>query len=170
MVALSSGVRPHLVVMGVAGCGKSSLGAAVAATLGVWLIEGDDFHPPANKAKMSAGQPLDDGDRAGWLDELAAQLAARPAGAVLTCSALKRAYRERLRAGCPGLRFAYIDIDRPTAERRVAARGGHFFVPTLVASQFEALEPPTGEPGLVHLDGTLPMATLHDQVVAALRS
>jgi gluconokinase len=169
MVALSNVPGQHLVVMGVAGCGKSSLGAALAATLGVPLIEGDDFHPPANKAKMSAGQPLDDADRAGWLDVLAAQLAAHPAGAVLTCSALKRAYRERLRAGRPGLRFAYIDIDRPTAERRVAARGGHFFAPTLVASQFEALEPPTGEPGVVRVDGTLPMAALHDQVVAALR-
>lgn len=168
MVALSKSPGQHLVVMGVAGCGKSSLGAAVAATLGVPLIEGDDFHPPANRAKMSAGQALDDADRAGWLDVLAGQLAAHPQGAVLTCSALKRAYRDRLRAARPGLRFAWVDIDRATAAQRVAARGGHFFSPTLVASQFDALEPPTGEPGVIRVDGTLPPAALHDEVVAAL--
>jgi gluconokinase len=171
MVALSNSLPQatalHLVVMGVSGCGKSSLGEAVATALGLPLVEGDDFHPPANKAKMSAGLPLADADRAGWLDALAAELAARPAGAVLTCSALKRSYRDRLRAGVPALRFAFIDINRATADERVRTRGGHFFSPALVASQFEALEPPTGEPGVLRLDGRLPMGPLRDQVVTA---
>lgn len=165
-----SAATPSLVVMGVAGCGKSSLGAAVAATLGWPVIEGDDFHPPANKAKMAAGAALTDADRAGWLEALAAQLSAHPRGAVLTCSALKRGYRDRLRAANRGLLFAFLDIDLATAQRRVADRGGHFFSPTLVASQFEALEPPTGEPGVLRLDGTLPMAQLHDQVIAFVAS
>src|SRR3990167_11238428 len=87
-----------LVVMGVAGCGKSSLGQLCAAALGLPLLEGDDFHSASNVAKMRSGTPLSDEDRAAWLDTLAAQLQAHPQGVVLTCSALKRRYRERLRA------------------------------------------------------------------------
>jgi gluconokinase len=89
-----------VVVMGVAGCGKSSLGAALARAEGAPLIEGDEHHSRANLEKMQRGEPLSDADRAGWLEALAAELRARPVGAVLTCSALKRAYRERLRAAC----------------------------------------------------------------------
>ena len=157
---------PALVVMGVSGCGKSSLGAAAAQTLGWPLIEGDDFHPPANKAKMVAGQPLDDADRAGWLDLLGQQLQAQASGAVLTCSALKRAYRDRLRGVAPGLRFAFLDLDPATAQVRVAGRPSHFFSPTLVSSQFETLEVPTGEPGVLRLDATLPLAALTEAAVA----
>jgi gluconokinase len=152
---------PSVVVMGVAGCGKSSAGLAIAAALGLPLIEGDDFHGPANQAKMSAGVALTDEDRQGWLDALATQLAARPQGVVLTCSALKRAYRDRLRAACPGLRFVHLVIDEKTALTRVAARASrHFFGPQLVASQFQTLEPPAGEPGVLALDATLPLADI----------
>jgi len=150
-----------LVVMGVAGCGKSSLGSAVAHALGRPLIEGDDFHAPASIAKMKAGTPLGDADRAQWLAVLALELTIHPGGAVLTCSALKAAYRQRLRAGTPGLRFAYLRLDRAESLRRVAARGArHVFPPSLVDSQFAALEAPDAEPGVLTLDATLPLAEL----------
>jgi gluconokinase len=112
-----------LVVMGVSGCGKSSLGAALARELGLPLIEGDDFHPPESVSKMRAGIALTDADRAGWLDTLAATLAAHPQGAVLSCSALKRGYRDRLRAAVPRLLFVFMELSREEAERRVAGRG-----------------------------------------------
>lgn len=150
-----------LVVMGVAGCGKSSLGQALAQALALPLVEGDDFHGPASQAKMAAGVALTDADRAGWLDALAAELAARPQGVVLTCSALKRRYRDRLRAACAALRFVHLVVDKETALSRVAARAGeHFFGPGLVASQFEALESPAGEAGVLELDATRPLPEL----------
>jgi gluconokinase len=146
--------------MGVAGCGKSSLGAAVAQVLGWPLVEGDDFHPPANVAKMRAGTPLVDADRAGWLALLGTALQGHPAGAVLTCSALKKTYRDQLRAALPGLRFVHLELSREAARNRVATRGGHYFQPTLVDSQFDTLEPPRGEAGVLVVDATLPLATL----------
>lgn len=155
----------HLVVMGVSGCGKSTLAGALARSLGLPLIEGDDFHPPANRAKMAEGTPLTDADRDGWLAALGTQLQAAPAGAVMSCSALKRAYRERLRAACPGLRFAFLHLSREAAVQRVAARAAeHFFPDHLVASQFATLEPPVGEPGVLALDATRPLAELVDEV------
>jgi gluconokinase len=160
-----------IVVMGVAGCGKSSLGAAVAADQGLPLIEGDDFHSAANRHKMATGTALTDADRDGWLDALAAALVQHPAGAVLTCSALKRAYRERLRAAASGLRFVFLAIDRAESERRVAARAAtHFFNRALVASQFEALESPIGEAGVLAVDATEPLDTLRAQVGRWLRA
>jgi gluconokinase len=154
-----------LVVMGVAGCGKSSVGAAVAARLGWVLIEGDDFHSQASKAKMRQGVALTDADRRDWLSRLTLELGRHPAGAVLTCSALKRSYRDQLRAGAPGLRFVFLDIDEGTARERVAARAEHLFPPTLVASQFATLESPVGEPGVLRVDATLPLASLVDSVL-----
>lgn len=150
----------HLVVMGVAGCGKSAVGAALAERLGLPLVEGDDFHPPHNIAKMRQGQPLDDADRAGWLQVLAQQLRQRPQGAVLACSALKRAYRDILRTGAPELRFVYLRLDPEQARARTAARAGHFYPASLVASQFEALEDPAAEPGVLQLDGMRPVTDL----------
>ncbi|MFN5049479.1 gluconokinase [Roseateles sp.] len=139
-----------VVVMGVAGCGKSSLGAALAQALGWTYVEGDAFHAPASIAKMRAGIALDDADRAGWLDELGRQLQAHPQGVVLACSALKRAYRERLRAARPDLGFVFIEISRELALSRVAARAAqHLFPASLVDSQFAALESPMGESGVV---------------------
>ncbi|RZT97766.1 gluconokinase [Rivibacter subsaxonicus] len=156
-----------IVVMGVAGCGKSSLASAVAAVLGWPLIEGDEFHAAANVAKMRAGTPLTDADRAGWLDTLGTELQRHPAGALLTCSALKRSYRERLRAALPGLRFVHLELSRAEARRRVAQRaGGHYFKAELVDSQFEILESPHGEAGVLTIDATLPREALVDQVIA----
>ncbi|RZI72623.1 MAG: gluconokinase [Variovorax sp.] len=154
--------------MGVSGCGKSSLGAALAAGMGLPLIEGDDFHPPANVEKMRSGVALTDDDRAGWLDSLGTELAARPLGAVLTCSALKRAYRDRLRADVPGLRFVFMELTRQEAERRVAERAAqHMFPASLVASQFATLESPVGEPGVLAVDATAPLAELVAQAIAS---
>lgn len=150
--------------MGVSGCGKSSLGAAVAETLALPLIEGDDFHPPANVEKMSAGIPLTDADRVGWLDTLGAQLAAHAQGAVLTCSALKRAYRDRLRAAVPDLRFIFMALTPEEAQRRVAARTEHMFPASLVANQFATLESPEGEAGVLAVDATASRATQLSQV------
>ena len=160
-----------IVVMGVAGCGKSSLGAVLAKAEALPLIEGDDFHSAANRRKMAEGTPLTDADRDGWLDTLAAELARHPAGAVLTCSALKRRYRDRLRSAVPGLRFVYLAITPAEAAQRVAARAGtHFFHRSLVASQFEALEPPLDEARVLPLDATLPTALLQIQVALWLHS
>ena len=160
----------HVVVMGVSGCGKSAVGERIAQSLGLPLIEGDEFHPPSNIDKMRRGLPLDDADRAGWLDQLAAQLALHPAGAVLTCSALKRAYRERLRAAAPALRFVHLQLTQDEALRRVQSRGGHFYPPSLVASQFEALEDPAGEPGVLAVDAALSLDAVATQALGWLRA
>jgi gluconokinase len=157
--------------MGVAGCGKSSLGAAVAQALALPLIEGDDFHSAHSKDKMQQGMPLTDVDRQGWLTELGAELHRRPGGAVLTCSALKLAYRERLRAAVPVLRFAFLDIAKADALLRVQARASsHFFSANLVDSQFATLEDPRQEAGVLRLDALLPVALLQAQVQTWLQN
>jgi gluconokinase len=151
-----------LVVMGVAGCGKSSLGNAVAQALGWPLIEGDDFHPPSNRAKMRSGVALTDADRSAWLTALAMQLASH-ANVVLTCSALKKRYRDQLRAAASGLRFVFLDLTETAARERVAQRPAHLFPPTLVASQFAALERPDDEAGVLRVDATrAPDELLHE--------
>lgn len=155
----ADGGAVQLVFMGVSGCGKSSLAQAVARRLGWPLIEGDDFHPPANVEKMRQGIALDDADRSGWLDELARQLAVhRSAGrpAVLTCSALKRRYREQLRQASPGLGFVFLELEPAQALARVAGRPDHLFPPSLVSSQFATLESPVGEAGVLRVDATVP--------------
>ena len=158
-----------LVIMGVAGCGKSSLGASMARALDMTLIEGDDFHSPANLAKMNQGNALTDADREGWLGRLSDQLQAQPDGVVLTCSALKHAYRERLRKAAPGLRFVFLEISRQQAEARVANRAGqHFFSISLVDSQFATLEVPTGEPDVLTVDALKPLSQLQTEVSAWL--
>jgi gluconokinase len=158
-----------IVVMGVAGSGKSSLAAALAQSLQWPLIEGDDFHPPANRDKMSNGTPLTDADRTGWLHTLAQQLQQQPDGAVLTCSALKRAYRDQLRTACPTLGFVCLNITQADALTRVTSRaGGHLFPPSLVASQFADFElpQPSNEPDVLHLPAMQPMTTLLQQALA----
>lgn len=157
-----------IVIMGVAGCGKSSLGAQVAQSTGLPLVEGDDHHSPANRDKMARGIALTDADRADWLATLGAQLQARPAGAVVTCSALKRAYRDRLREAAPGLRFVFLEIGKADAQARVGARASHFFSSSLVDNQFATLESPVGEAGVLRLDATLPLAQLQAAVTAWL--
>ena len=151
--------------MGVAGCGKSSLGSALAQAEGLPLIEGDDHHSPTSREKMRQGIALTDADREGWLTTLGQLLQAQPQGAVLTCSALKKVYRDRLRNACPGLRFVFLEIDRASAGQRVAARAGtHFFSSALVDSQFATLENPTGEVGVLRVDALKPLATLQAEV------
>lgn len=136
--------RPLLVIGGVAGCGKTTLAAAVARALGVPFRDGDDLHPPANRAKMAAGQPLTDADRAPWLAACAAQLAAwGKGGGVISASALKRAYRDSLYAAHPGVRYVLIAITPELATARAATRAGHFWPASLTTSQFAILEPPT---------------------------
>lgn len=159
-----------LVVMGVAGCGKSSLGALVAQAEHAPLIEGDSFHSDASRQKMRQGVALTDSDRQDWLATLGEQLAAHAGrGAVLTCSALRRVYRDRLRQAVPGLRFAFLDITRDEALARVQARAAtHFFSSSLVDSQFATLEVPTGEPGVLRLDATAPLAQLQQEIHAWL--
>lgn len=154
-----------LVVMGVSGCGKSSVAAAVAERLGWPLIEGDEFHSDANRALMQRGVPLTDANRADWLDRLGAELALRPGGAVLTCSALKASYRDRLRSAAPGLRFAWLELDRASAEARVGQRAAHFFPAGLVETQFAALEPPLNEPGVLRIDALATPEAITERVV-----
>lgn len=158
-------VRHSLVVMGVSGCGKSHVGALVAQRLGLPLIEGDAFHSEANRALMQAGTPLTDADRAAWLHRLGLELAHHKDGAVLTCSALKAAYRNQLRAAAAGLRFAWLDLNADSAKQRVARRSAHFFPTGLVDTQFEALEPPAHEPGVLQLDALAVPEALADDVV-----
>jgi gluconokinase len=150
----------HVVVMGVAGCGKSAVGRHIAQVLALPLVEGDEFHPQSNIDKMRQGLPLDDQDRGGWLERLGEELMRHAGGAVLTCSALKRTYRDSLRKAAPGLRFIHLSLSHEQALRRVASRDGHFYPPSLVASQFEALEDPAAEPGVLVLDATLPVEEL----------
>ncbi|MCJ0764877.1 gluconokinase [Variovorax sp. CYS-02] len=154
--------------MGVAGCGKSAVGSRMARLLGLPLIEGDDFHSEHNVRKMQQGQALTDEDRAGWLRRLGAELAGCRGGAVLTCSALKATYRESLRAAVPGLRFVHLAIGSDESLRRVAARTGHFYPASLVTSQFEALQDPSAEPGVLTLEATATPDELARQAVAWL--
>jgi gluconokinase len=160
----------HVVVMGVAGCGKSAVAQRIAEALSLPLVEGDEFHPPSNIAKMRQGLALDDSDRTGWLAQLAQELVGRPGGAVLTCSALKRAYRDRLREAAPGLRFIHLRVTQDEALRRVQARGSHFYPPSLVASQFEALEDPSAETGVLAVDASLPLPAVAQKAVAWLQA
>nr|WP_314483924.1 gluconokinase [uncultured Pseudomonas sp.] len=158
---------PAIVVMGVAGCGKSCIASAIAAYSGGLLIEGDAFHPQANIDKMSAGIPLDDDDRAGWLLRLGQELqSASQAGGrpILTCSALKRSYRDTLRAAMPGLMFVFLKLSPAQAEQRVLSRPGHFMPASLIESQFAALEPPYDEPLTLTLDATQPIVALAEAV------
>ena len=155
-----------LVVMGVSGCGKSSAAAAVAQQLGWQLVEGDSYHAPESVAKMNAGTPLTDADRAGWLQRLADLLAAAAPddGLVLTCSALKRRYRDQLRAAQPRLGFVFLDLDYATALARVQTRAGHFFSPELVANQFATLEDPRAEPDVLTLPATMALPDIAARV------
>ena len=138
--------RVAVAVMGVSGSGKTTLGQAIAAHLGIAFVDGDDLHPPANVAKMTAGTPLTDEDRGPWLDRVGATLAdgaAHPGGVVVACSALRRAYRDRIRAAAGAdLRFVFLRADESEMVARVTARTDHYMPPTLVHSQFTTLEVP----------------------------
>jgi gluconokinase len=162
-----------LVVMGVAGVGKSTLGEALAERLGWPFQEGDALHPAANIAKMKAGQPLTDADRLPWLDAIGAwidgQLGAGCSG-VVTCSALKRAYRDRLAKGHTGVTFVFIELDQARVAERMASRQGHFMPPSLLASQFAALEPPGPDEPVIVVDGAAPVSAQVEAVEGAVRA
>lgn len=130
-----------IVVMGVSGSGKSTVGAALAQRLRVPFADADDFHPAANIEKMSAGHPLNDDDRRPWLESIGQWLAQHEDGGVMSCSALKRAYRDRLRAHCEDVEFLHLVGTPEVIGRRQASRPGHFMPASLLASQFDTLEP-----------------------------
>ena len=147
-LAAMPNAAPIVLIMGVSGSGKTTIGALLAGQLGWLYAEADDFHPRANVEKMAAGHPLTDEDRWPWLDAIGAWIDATGAKGrpgVVTSSALKRVYRDRLRAGRPQVRLIYLDADRDTVARRLTARSGHFFPPELLDTQFAALEPPTDD-------------------------
>jgi gluconokinase len=134
------------VIMGVSGCGKTTVGLALAQKLGAPFFDGDDFHPPQNVAKMSQGIPLDDDDRYPWLarlHDLIADHLARGESAVIACSALKKKYRDQLRQGNEGIRIVYLQGSFNLIWERMAARPAHYMKAEMLHSQFEALEPPS---------------------------
>jgi carbohydrate kinase (thermoresistant glucokinase family) len=154
--------------MGVSGAGKSTLGARLAATLGWPFLEGDSLHPPANVAKMAAGQPLNDDDRRPWLAAIGAWIDERRASGeagVVTCSALKRIYRDQLRAGRPEVRIIFLSGSADLIAGRLAARSEHFMPASLLASQFAALQPPAPDEGAITVDARLPV---EEQLARAL--
>jgi gluconokinase len=143
---------PRILVMGVAGSGKSTLAGQLARELGIPLIEGDEHHSPDSQEKMRCGIALDDADRVPWLQALGTLLAGSDGGAVLTCSALKRSYRDRLRQSVFDLNIVFLDITLDAAHARIANRLSHLFPASLIRSQFEALEPPLGETSVLYVD------------------
>jgi len=134
-------VGSPIVVMGVSGSGKSTVGAALAQRLRVPFADADDFHPAANIAKMSAGEALNDDDRRPWLETIGGWLAGHVDGGVMSCSALKHMYRDQLRDHCPSVEFLHLAGTPEVIGRRQASRPGHFMPAALLASQFETLEP-----------------------------
>ena len=147
----------QIVLMGVSGSGKTTLGQALAERLGFRFHDADDFHPPANVAKMAAGLPLDDTERDPWLGRLAELLATAPPDQpiALACSALRRAYRDRLRTGCASLVFVHLAGSHELIAQRLAARQGHYMPASLLASQFDALEPAAPDEAVLVLDSAL---------------
>ena len=161
-----------VVVMGVSGVGKTTVGERLAARLKAHFIEGDRFHPPENIAKMSQGAPLDDADRHPWLAALAAELDRfRREGArvVLTCSALRGSYRAILRNGHDDVDFVFLDGPKALVQRRLAARTNHFMPPGLLDSQFAALEAPDAEEHALRIDVDAAPETIVDAVLQRLR-
>ncbi|MFD4917071.1 gluconokinase [Streptomyces virginiae] len=160
-----------MVVMGVAGTGKTTVGQLLAEALGVPYAEGDAFHPAANVAKMSAGIPLDDTDRRPWLDAIGEWIrnSADRRGGVIAASSLKRAYRDRLRAAAPGAVFVHLAGERPLIEKRMAARKGHFMPTTLLDSQFATLEPLQDDELGVVVDVSGSPEDITERALAALR-
>ena len=169
MSELPPGTSAVLVLMGVSGCGKSTVAALLAGRLGWDFEEGDDLHPPENIAKMAAGHALDDDDRRPWLARVAEWIrahtdAARPG--IVTCSALKKSYRDALRGD--RVIFVYLAGTREQIARRLAARHGHFMPQSLLDSQFVILEPPTPDENAITVDISSSSSTLADQIVERL--
>jgi gluconokinase len=165
--------RIALVVMGVSGSGKSTVASGLAEALGLGFIDGDGLHSPESVARMQAGTPLTDADRWPWLARIAARLADEaewPDGLVIACSALRRAYRDRIRAGAPGVRFVFLDGPAELIRARMAGRSGHYMPESLLASQLATLERPGAEEADVHrLDIAQPAADVIEAAVRRLR-
>lgn len=158
-----------IVIMGVSGCGKSTVAEALRRRTQATMIEGDDFHPAENIQKMRAGIPLTDADRQGWLERLADEAVrclSSSQRVVMTCSALKHRYREWLRHAVPNLGFVFLDLTPEQAMQRVAHRTDHFMPASLVASQFRDLEPPQDEPRVLTVAATLPITDIVEHVAA----
>lgn len=152
-----------VVVMGVTGAGKTTVGERLAAALGAAFLDADDYHPPANRAKLAAGVPLSDGERWPWLG--AVRTAWQASGGVLACSALNRAYRDFLLAGLPGPRVVFLHGPRDLVAARLAARRGHFAAPSILDSQLRELEPPADA---IAVDIGRPPAAVVEEIVRAL--
>ena len=160
-----------LVTMGVSGAGKTTLGEMLAQRLGWPFKEGDELHPPANVAKMKSGHPLNDADRAPWLAAVGAWIDAWVAGGqdgVISCSALKRAYRDTIAGGRPSVRFVFIDLDEATIATRLQHREHAYWPPELLHSQFEALQVPTPDEPVIMVDGHASRDAQVETVVGAL--
>ncbi len=159
--------RPSLVLMGVSAAGKTVVGRDAAARAGVVFLDADDLHPAANVAKMAAGHPLDDADRAPWLDAVGEALRDhRPC--IMACSALKRSYRARLRELAPGTLFALLDVPRHVLEQRLSTREGHYMPASLLDSQLATLESPAPGELVTMLDGERSIPDLAQQVADLL--
>jgi carbohydrate kinase (thermoresistant glucokinase family) len=159
------------IVMGVSGAGKTTVGKRLAEQLSWEFIEGDRLHPPENVAKMQSGHPLTDTDRAPWLAAIAAAVdavLARRARAVVTCSALKRAYRRRIIGERAGVRLVYLDGSAEQIEEQLGARRGHFMPASLLASQFAALEPPGPDENPITVAVGKPIEQVVDQIARVL--
>lgn len=164
--------RFTLVVMGVSGSGKTTFGIAIAKAKGIAFFDGDDLHSSEARAKMTAGIPLTDEDRAPWLERIGNLLvdaAAHPDGAIVACSALRRAYRDRLRAIVgPSLQFLFLKGDKALMRSRVADRKGHYMPASLIDSQFAALESPEGESDVVTISADADFSRVLDAVIERL--
>lgn len=162
-MSLGSGsAPPPIVVMGVSGSGKSTVGSALAQRLRVPFVDADTLHPSDNIAKMAAGEPLDDDDRYPWLEKVGRWLADHRDGGVVACSALKRKYRDQLRAHCPQVEFLHLRGSPELIASRLAARSGHFMPTALLQSQFDALEPLGADERGVVIDLTDDVADVGD--------
>lgn len=165
-------IRRPIIVMGVAGCGKSSVGTRLAEALSLSYQEGDDLHPQANIAKMSAGTPLNDDDRWPWLDRIGEILADHAeSGIVLTCSSMKKVYRDRLRAAAGGrLAFVFLDGSKALLTKRMGNREGHFMPTSLLESQLATLERPDQEAGVVVVNIDNTPSEITDLAIDGLKS
>ena len=162
---------PIIVVMGVSGCGKSTVGQQLAATMGVEFLEGDQLHSTENVARMAAGIALTDEDRQGWLEALADRIGnarANEAGLVVSCSALKRSYRDTLRQGASDLLFVYLQGNPELLAARMGSRPGHYMPASLLESQLATLEMPSPDENAQTFDTTLPASAIVTAVVASV--
>ena len=166
---MSVNMPRRIVVMGVSGCGKSTVARALAQRLALPFVEADELHPPRNVALMATGTPLTDDDRQGWLRAVAKALAdAEVTGVVVACSALKRHYRDLLRASAPGLLFVHLKGPQSLLAERLRSRSGHYMPVSLLQSQIDTLEPPAADESALTQDIAQPPETIVDTLCQQL--